>query len=349
MSSTVVTYEHLTFPDLQPDEARRLQRRLEQVEYAARLFGSGLLGVDVELSWALGRSRPVQWVRAADGSLSVHIWLNLQSNRSRPEGVETGSMKAGDYVASFRTGFLHALGRALYSPNVWMYERAETAGAPGSVPLAIPAGSVGLGMGPLEWALRRSHPLRRTLPRSVRIALEEPEMRAALGGLFEELEDARVDGTLADSFAGSVRELAPRRRFLQERAAQEDPVVAFVSRVALALASKRGAAVAEGRDRGMTESLEAAIAGLRSTPDAAGAWPLAELLVFDLLPVLLSQEEALARLTEGFGAVGEGEVPQIAASPPSRHGMRFFRDREPSMDPIARPGARGTVGKRFSA
>lgn len=317
MSSHPVTFEYLSFPGLEPAESEQLERDLELIETSARLFASGVCGLDVQTSWSLGRARPVTWMQSRDGSLSVQLWVDLLSPQNLPvdstacESDPAESLPFGNerdmrdrFLQAFRTGFLHALGRVLGAPAMARYHaRADDA-----------AGSVSAedftGADPLDWALRPYHLRWRRLPNHVRARLTENETSLALRGLVEHLEGARTDALLTRRFDGAVRHLQPRIAGDRDLSRSSDPVVALLGLLALEVrgvgsdsgsapdtgAGPEGTAAAKPNS-GVRKAFErlaptARLIGADDEPEAA--YHLAEFVVYDLLPVLFALGEALA-------------------------------------------------------
>jgi hypothetical protein len=304
VSSQPVTYEHLAFPGLDPGESEYLERELELIESSARLFASGLCGLDVQISWSLGRAGPVTWMQSPDGTLSVHLWIDLLSPRNLPAGSKpfesdplgNGSAAGTPFLQAFRTGFLHALGRVLGAPAMAGLQPA-TIGAGDPISTADLTRSE-----PLDWVLRPHHPRWRRLPTQVRARLAEHETADAVRGLLEHLEGARTDALLMRRFAGAVRHLQPRFAGDRELSRSSDPVAALLGLLALEMRAA-GSGGPAGVDAGVSgapeleQAFEVRKAFARLAPmarliagsdDAEAAYRLAEFAVYDLLPVLLA-------------------------------------------------------------
>jgi hypothetical protein len=99
---------------LSAEDAEALTARLSRLSAAARLFGSALSGVDVQVGASLqpGSGR-VRWTEGPDGRRSVTIQLDLTSllQLLKRDGAE----EEGGFVDVFKAGFLHELGHILYS------------------------------------------------------------------------------------------------------------------------------------------------------------------------------------------------------------------------------------------
>lgn len=324
MSRRPVTFEHLTFSGLDPAESEILERRLELTETSACLFASGLCGLDVDISWSLGRAEPVTWMQARDGTLSVHLWIDLLSPSNlpvnsapgRPDLQQDASALRAALLQAFRTGFLHALGRVLGTSA--MARKGTAAIGEGALisaaDLAAPA--------PLDWVLRPHHQRWRRLPPSVRSRLAEHETASAVRGLVEYLEGVRTDALLARRFAGAAGHLQPRVVADRELSRSADPAAALVGLLALAMraagSDAEDVAAANTDDPGSAEHMigtehpsETRRAFLRLAPAARliatdgqeeAAYRLAEFVVYDLLPALLALGSAAVLPDEAPGA-----------------------------------------------
>jgi len=333
-----VTFEHLDFPGLDRDEAVLLERELEQVEGAARLFAAGLTGVDVHTSWSLGRSRPSRWMRAPDGGLAVHIWVNLLSPRNLPvdEAALSGDRRQV-FVASFRNGFLHALGRVLESPSVWQEQRSLGEGEAGRLAADPPA--------PLEVALRPHHPRWRRLPAAFRARLREGETRSALEGLVEYLEGSRTDGLLVRRFRGAAGHLRGRVAEARRLVHDGDAAMALGGLVSLEL---RHALLPEDRARAPREAarcfalLQEVLRMVRAQPSPAAAYPLAELALYDLMPLLLELTDDLPAVAaaQDEGAEGAGRARPVRVA---SEGVTHFRGTPAELSGRTEEGVVGTA------
>lgn len=343
MSQRPVTFEHLAFSGLDPAESERLERELELIETSACLFASGLCGLDVRISWSLGHAGPVTWMQSRDGTLSVHLWVDLLSPWNLPAVWKAGgpgppahaTSVRGAFLQAFRTGFLHALGRVL--------------GAPAD--LTVPE--------PLDWVLRPHHQRWRRLPTSVRARLAERETVNAVRGIVEYLEGARTDALLARRFSGAARHLQPRFAGDRERSGSADPVVALLGLLALEMrAAGSGTTAGAGADaRGVPESeqdpdarhaseVRQAFARLApmarliaSGDDAEATYRLAEFAVYDLLPVLFALSDALV----APGPVELVPARQSTRSPVERSGIAQFCSFAREVAPGVEQGPVGTV------
>lgn len=361
MSPQPVTYEHLAFPGLDPGESDCLERELELIETSARLFASGLCGLDVQISWSLGRAGPVTWMQSPDGTLSVHLWVDLLSPRNLPVGSKpfesdllgNGSAVQTPFLQAFRTGFLHALGRVLGSPAM-ARRRAAATGSGDPISAADLTGSE-----PLDWVLRPHHPRWRRLPTRVRARLAENETASAVRGLLEHLEGARTDALLARRFAGAVRHLQPRFAGDRELSRSSDPVVALLGLLALEMRAV-GSSATLGADTRVNDAPEAeqasealqasevtqAFARLAPTArliagsdDPEAAYRLAEFTVYDLLPVLLALGDAVpAPDSTDLAAAEEG-----TRCPVEQRGVARFCSFTPEVAADVAQGAVGTV------
>lgn len=99
---------------LSPDDANLLIARLSALARTARIFGSALSGVDVQVSWSLrGGPERVIWSEQPGGRRSANIRLDL--NRVVTLLGAEGREGQARYSDIFKTGFLHELGHILYS------------------------------------------------------------------------------------------------------------------------------------------------------------------------------------------------------------------------------------------
>ncbi len=292
------TLEHINFPGLDREDALVVQRELERAESAARLFGTGLCGAEVETGWSLGRSRAILWRRSAADGLSVRIWVDLLAPANQPEAMPNrfaDDRPATIYREAFRAGFLHGLGRVLYSPR----------------PDQEPA---------LTHAFGRVYP-RRRMSAGLRKRLREDGARRLAAGAFEILEGARTDALLERRYQGAARHLAGRTREAMRVAAEGTVVEALLALLSLAM---RGRAE-EAENRAVPDVAAAyrkLAPRLRGQPGAGprghppDAYALAEFVVDDLLPLLLDGEH--------LGESGEEVVaPGIAEE---RHPVRRPRE-----------------------
>ncbi len=369
MSQHPITFEHLFFPGLSPGESERLERELELIETSACLFASGLCGLDVHISWSLGRAEPVTWMQSRDDTLSVHLWVDLLSPRNLPSDSVTGEpvslgdaasatarripIERADFLQAFRTGFLHALGRVLGAPAMAGRQVGAT-GAKGSVSVADLATPE-----PLGWVLRPHHQRWRRLPTSVRARLSERETVSAVRGIVEHLEGARTDALLARRFAGAVRHLQPRFAGDRELGRSADPAVALLGLLALAMRAggsdtmAEAAAVATGLSgsedasdvrhsshvQHAFERLAPAARRIADSDDAEAAYRLAEFAVYDLLPVLLALGDVVVVPVPAEPL----PAPQSTRSPVDRRGIAQFCGIAREVAPDVVQGPIGTV------
>ena len=293
-----VTFEHLVFPGFDREEGQLLQRELGLIEESARLFASGLCGLDVQITWSLGRSLPTRWMQAPDGTYSVHVWVDLLSPRNLPPGtvLDGRPLPRDVFARAFRNGFLHAIGRVLGSASAWRLSGA----AIGDKRSVVPSTALGE-VDPLERALRSHNPRRRRLPAGVRATLSERETRDALRGLFEHLEGARTDALLVGRFAGAARHLESRWDEDERLAGSPLPVEALAGLIALRL---RGVDLERFLSAALTV-VRAAYARVaphlpRTAENAeTGPYALAETVVYEILPVMLELGDAMPVLESG--------------------------------------------------
>jgi von Willebrand factor type A domain len=161
--------------------------RLSALTQAARVFGSGVAGVDLDIGWSPpGQPERMLWTTGEDGRRRVEIRLDLDrmtemsttgtSSRGSPVAASRGS-----HVEGFQSAFLHELGHVLYS------------GHPPGEPLIDE---------------ERMAVLAETLPGRAHELSARPEARVMLNQIGEILEDARIERRLIDRFRGARRYLA---------------------------------------------------------------------------------------------------------------------------------------------
>lgn len=103
-----------TYLKLSESDATELRARLSALTQAARIFGSAMSGLDVQVTWSLKpNSGRVLWSQEPSGRRSVKIQLDLNhvitliTRDNQEEGTR--------FVDIFKAGFLHELGHILYS------------------------------------------------------------------------------------------------------------------------------------------------------------------------------------------------------------------------------------------
>lgn len=166
------------------EDADLLMARLDALAQAARVFGSGMAGVDVDIGWTLrGGEDGVRWVDPETGRRGARVRLDLARVIAM---LRTGDADVhARYVDAFKAGFLHELGHILHSgPDICAF----------SDPDGDPLACVDLGEEDASVAAR-------------------PGVRETLRQICLTLEDARVERRLADTFRGA-------RRFLEGHADQ---------------------------------------------------------------------------------------------------------------------------------
>lgn len=162
-------------PSMDADE---VVSRLSALTQAARVFGSGLAGVDLDIGWSPpGQPERMLWTTGEVGRRRVEIRLDLD-RMTEMSTTDTGSR--GSHVEGFQSAFLHELGHVLYS------------GHPPGEPLIDQERMAALG----ETLPKRAHEL------SVR-----PGACVMLNQIGEILEDARIERRLIDRFRGARRYL----------------------------------------------------------------------------------------------------------------------------------------------
>ncbi len=166
-------------PALSPGEAERVVSRLSALTQAARVFGSGMAEVDLDIGWApAGQPERMVWTEGEGGRRRVEIRLDLDRMvAALSSGGDTGR---GGHVGRFQTAFLHELGHVIYS------------GRPPGEPLLDEP---------------RMAELARSLPPDIQPVSRHPKVRALLNQIGEILEDARIERRLADRFRGAPRYL----------------------------------------------------------------------------------------------------------------------------------------------
>lgn len=353
MSARPVTYQHLSFPGLDRVESECLERELELIETSACLFASGLCGLDVTISWSLGHAEPVAWMQSRDGTLSVHLWVDLLSSRNLPAGAQSlasdplgkGFTTRAPFLQAFRTGFLHALGRVLGSPAM----ARRQAAVPGSAD-AFGADDIARAE-PLNWVLRPHHQRWRRLPTQVRARLAEQQTANALRGILEYLEGARTDALLMRGFGGAARHLQPLFAADVELSRSSDPVAALLGLLAVEMRAV-DLSLPPGTDAGLRGESETAPEVwhpfLRLAPlarlvagsdDAEAAYRLAEFVVYDLLPVLFELSDSLLALD----ACDDAEEPEPERLLLEQRGITQFCSFKPEVAHDVTQGAVGTV------
>ena len=99
---------------LSTESAEALVARLGALAQAARVFGSGLAGVDVHIGWSLhGEEEEIRWTDPGSGRPRVRVQLDLgrMIQLLQPEPMDGEAV----YLDAFKAGFLHELGHILYS------------------------------------------------------------------------------------------------------------------------------------------------------------------------------------------------------------------------------------------
>jgi hypothetical protein len=171
------------------NEAELLVARLSALAQAARVFGSGVAGTEVDVVWSLqGPPRPVRWSTDEKGSRRVRMELDLRGVIPLLTLESADSERA--YLDVFKAAFLHELGHVLFSPGSG--ELLADFGESELVPSVSTHGTKS-----------------EELPRPV---------SALLGQIRTTLEDARVERLLTMEFRGA-------RRYLESHAIQALHVV----------------------------------------------------------------------------------------------------------------------------
>jgi len=160
-------------------DADDVASRLSALTQAARVFGSGLAGVDLDIGWSPpGQPERMLWATGKDGRRRVEIRLDLDR---MTEMSTTGTSLQGSHVEGFQSAFLHELGHVLYS------------GHPPGEPL-IDEEQMAILVGALSGRVRELS--------------ARPDVRVMLNQIGEILEDARIERRLMDRFRGARRYLA---------------------------------------------------------------------------------------------------------------------------------------------
>jgi hypothetical protein len=235
-------------------EAAELVAQLEALTEAARVFGSGIAGVDVRLSWTLrGRTVPPLWAEGLDGSPVVSLRLGLD-----PLIEALGDeMQTRAHTMAFKSAFLHELGHIIHTPHRRRGQAREEALAP-------------------------THPRRRELDGLLAALVERPDTADLLDGMIDYLEDARVERLLLKEFRGAPQFLGEKARWAVQRLASPaaDEVEQTLAYLFLGI---RGGPV----DVPPVVSPSVAFDGadlLARLPDPPEAADVAESVVYDLFP-----------------------------------------------------------------
>ncbi|MCJ7795985.1 MAG: hypothetical protein MUQ56_04355, partial [Thermoleophilia bacterium] len=184
-------------------DADEVVSRLSALAQAARVFGSGVAGVDLDIGWSPpGQPERMVWATGEDGRRRVEIRLDLDrmTEMSTTGAASRGSLgtasrgslgtaslgppgaaSRGSHVEGFQSAFLHELGHVLYS------------GHPPGEPLVDH---------------ERMAFLAETLPGRAHELAARAETRVMLNQIGEILEDARIERRLIERFRGARRYLA---------------------------------------------------------------------------------------------------------------------------------------------
>ncbi len=176
-------------------DADEVVSRLSALTQAARVFGSGLADVDLDIGWSPpGQPERMVWATGEDGRRRVEIRLDLDrmTEMSTSEAAATrlpstasraspGTAGRGSHVEGFQSAFLHELGHVLFSGH-----------APGE---------------PLIDGERMAL-LGEALPARAQELSARSETRVMLNQIGEILEDSRIERRLMDRFRGARRYLA---------------------------------------------------------------------------------------------------------------------------------------------
>lgn len=276
LSQSAERPEHLVFPGLDENTTARLVTRLDLMAESAKVFAAGLTETDVGVEYTLGSGRRSYWMRGRDGSLSIRLFVDLLSPLNLPPEADPEAPQVTDYCAAFRAGFLHALGRVMFSPCV---DR--------------PA--------PLASVLADPRP--RLLDGEARRMLAEPAGRRLAEGILERLEGDRTDGLLRMRFPHAVRHQRGRDAETQRRL-QAGPAVDI-------LLAEAGAVLRGREEWSELETTEPllykGLKGVSVLDGPAGAYRLAEVVLEHVLPCLLRWDVSVHDLREP-AAADEGTV-----------------------------------------
>jgi len=239
---------------LAEEQAAELVAQLEALTEAARVFGSGIAGVDVHLSWTLrGRTVPPRWTQGPDGSPVVSLRL----------GVNPLIEALGDeartraHTMAFKSAFLHELGHIIHTP----YRHRGQA---------------------REEALSPAHPRRRELDVQPAASAERPDIADLLDGMIDYLEDARVERLLLEEFRGAPQFLGERARRARDRLASPGADEVEQTLAYLFLGIRGGPAdLPPAASPWVTSTANDLLARLPDPPEAAD---VAESVVYDLFP-----------------------------------------------------------------
>jgi len=164
------------------EEAELLSARLSALGQAARVFGSGLAGIEIEVGWTLkGRQEAVR--RREDEQGRQHVRLELDLRRVLGLLMTAPSDPRRSYVDAFKAAFLHELGHILFSPGEDHIMAALTGRSGSPAPTDEADSSADLS------------------------SLHDPDVRRLLKQVRLTLEDARVERLLIRSFRGAERYL----------------------------------------------------------------------------------------------------------------------------------------------
>ncbi len=283
---------------LTEDEAAELVAQLEALTEAARVFGSGIAGVDVRLSWTLrGRTVPPRWAEGPDGSLVVSLRLGLNP-LIESLGDET---RTRAHTTAFKSAFLHELGHIMHTP----YRRRGQA---------------------REEALAPTHPRRRELDASLVARAEGPGASDLLDRIIDYLEDARVERLLLKEFRGAQRFLGDHARRARDCLASPgaDEVEHMLAYLFLGI-------------QGGPADLPAAVSPwvvrtgsdlLARLPDPPEAADVAESVVYDLFPRIAVRLPRAGAVLEYPSAGQRARVgrPSPGTTLPSEEGERPLRE-----------------------
>lgn len=166
-------------------EADTVVARLSALTQAARVFGSGVADVDLDIGWTSpGRPERMVWATGEGGRRRVELRLDLDRMVALAGTGTSACTRSG--IEGFQSAFLHELGHVLFSSR-----------PPGEALLDAERCSV----------------LGACLSDETRRLAQQPRVRQLLNDVGAILEDARVERRLTDRFRGA-------RRYLRAHAAE---------------------------------------------------------------------------------------------------------------------------------
>ena len=246
---------HLMFPGFSLEESGRLVEKLEAAARSAEVFAGSVGKADLNVEFSLSERLSLTWMRRRNGSFAVRLIVGLLSPECLPAPVEEAG--ADDYRKALRSGVLHGLGRLLFSP-----------GPEDPDPVAI--------------ALNDPRPRRHS--RLLRKLVATERGSDAILGLLERLEADRCDGLLRLRFPHAAHLLQGGDTRAERWAQSAGADMALLGEAGLLLRRQ------EHVPSRLSGRLRASLNRVLSAGELAGAYALAEFLLWDLLPQMLSAE-----------------------------------------------------------